>query len=464
MSSPRIAAVWLLIATVAPAQIPLPPAPQSAVVAVSGSAGHFTEPGIALNPSHPEQLVVVYQGGAGVQGSGAAAYSTNAGRTFTVAGGTVLPDWRVMGDVTTTFDNQSRVFWCYLVFDQLGTPSYWAHNVSRNGIFVRRSLDGGKTWEKGVPVRVFPTGHERDIQFEDEPRIFADNGPKSPYAGNLYVGWVEWQLDKSVMLFSRSADAGQTWSVPIRIDTHAGLPRDDNGALGGFMQTVAPDGTLYAIWSDGNTIVFTESHDGGQSFSHPRPILDTAPPYFGDLPGVARADGFGQIALDSRPDRVPPRLYITWSDYRNGDVDVFLSFSSDSGRTWSPPARVNDDPIHNGADQFFQSMTVDPVTGDIYVVFYDRRADPANLKLCVTLARSVDGGQTFRNYAWTGNAWYAQKAFLGDYTSITAYKNRVYAAWTETVPGSVSHAAAHKLPGAPKTKVCVGAADFSGAQ
>lgn len=462
-----VIAICLLPALAAPAQTPLPLAPHSLVVDISGSAGRFTEPSLALNPNHPEQLVAVYQGGAGVQGLGAAAYSTNSGRTFTLSKGTTLPDWRVVGDVTTTFDNQGRAFWCYLVFDKLGTPSYWAHNVSRNGIFVRRSPDGGKTWEKGVPVSVFPTGHEPDIQFEDEPRIFADHGPdnsvKSPYAGNLYVGWVEWQLDKSIMLFSRSADAGQTWSHPLRIDTHAGLPRDDNGSLGGFMQAVAPDGALYAIWSDGNTIVFTESHDGGQSFAPPRPILATAPPYFGDLPGIGRASGFGQIALDTRPGQASPRLYVTWSDYRNGDVDVFLSASTDLGRTWSPATRVNDDPVHDGADQFFQSMTVDPVTGDIYAVFYDRRADPANRKLCVTLARSTDGGQTFRNYAWTHNAWDGQKAFLGDYTWITAYNNRVYAAWTETVPRPAAAPTANPKLNLPKTKVRVGTADFSGA-
>jgi hypothetical protein len=39
---------------------------------------------------------------------------------------------------------------------------------------------------------VFPTGHDRNIQWEDMPRIFADNAPHSKYAGNLYVGWIEW--------------------------------------------------------------------------------------------------------------------------------------------------------------------------------------------------------------------------------------------------------------------------------
>ena len=51
------------------------------------------------------------------------------------------------------------------------------------------------------------------------------------------------------------------------------------------------------------------------------------------MPGVSRTMGFPQVALDPRSGT----LYVSWSDYRNGDVDVFLSRSTDRGRTWSAP-------------------------------------------------------------------------------------------------------------------------------
>lgn len=447
------------------AQSTLPPAPSRTVVDVSGSGGHFTEPGIAVDPHDPARIVAVYQGGAEVQGLGAAAYSTNGGRNFTEAHGTALTDWRVVGDVTVTFDNRGRAYWCYLVFDRLGTSSYWAHNATRNGIFVRRSEDGGRTWKKPIPVRAFPAQHETNIPFEDEPRIFADSGSTSPFAGNLYVGWVEWQIDRSIMLFSRSSDAGQTWSAPTRIDAHAGLPRDDNGALGGFMQAIAPDGALYVVWTDGSSIVLTESHDGGRTFHHPTTILQTPPSYFG-LSGVSRANGFGQIALAARPDGSVDHLYVTWSDYRNGDVDVFLSISADRGLTWSAPSRVNDDALHDGTDQFFQSLAVDPLSGDVYVAFYDGRLDGQNRKFSMTLARSLDHGHSFSNYALTGTPFEGRGAFLGDYTSIVAYDHRVCAAWTETMPperdpktAALQRSPSH--PSSPRTKVRVGCAAFA---
>src|SRR5207247_166398 len=194
-------------------------------------------------------------------------------------------------------------------------------------------------------------------------------------AGNLYIGWTRWTLIDSQLLFVRSTDHGRTWSKPVEIDNIRGLPRDDNGAIEGFAGAVGPDSTLYAAWTDGSHGVFTTSHDG--------------------------------------------------------DVDVFCSRSADYGETWSPAVRVNNDSAHDGADQFFQWMTVDPRDGAVYVVFYDRRGDPKNRQQTVTLARSSDGGRTYQNFAWMDQPFDAQGVFMGDYNGIAALNGRVYGVWTQ---------------------------------
>jgi hypothetical protein len=395
----------------------LPKAPNSEVITVTPQAGYFTEPAIAINPNNPQQVVAAYQDNAH------AAYSFDAGRHWQIAAGVEPPNYRVSGDVSVTYDNQGHAFICYIAFDKLGTFNYWGHNSSRNGIYVRRSLDGGKNWEvKDIAATEQPNG--KNIPWEDKPYIVADQS-RGPYAGNLYIGWTRWTLADSQMQFVRSTDSGKTWSKPIEIDDVRGLPRDDNGALEGFAGVVGPDSALYAVWADGNHLRYTVSTDGGNTFARTRNIIDTAPTMFG-IDAVARANGFPQIGIDPRGGPKGGRLYVTWSDYRNGDIDVFCSTSNDHGATWTPAVRVNTDGLHNGAEQFFQWMAVDPADGAVYVVFYDRRGDPKNRAQTVVLARSADGGQSFENYSWTEQAFDAKGIFMGDYTGLAALNGRVY--------------------------------------
>lgn len=436
----------------------LPKAPQAQVFSLTPTPGYFTEPGVAVNPANPEEVVAVFQDNAH------AAYSRDAGESWHLAEGVDPKNYRVSGDVSTAFDNQGHAFICYIAFDKLGTFNYWAHGATRNGIFVRRSMDGGKTWEADhIPVAEQPTA--AGIPFEDKPYIVADNS-KSTFSGNLYVGWTRWRLTDSQMVISRSTDDGKTWSEPVEIDAHPGLPRDDNGAAEGFDGAVGPDGTLYVIWSQDYDLMFTSSRDGGKTFSHARPIIHTAPIMFA-IDTLDRANGFPQIAVNPKS----KRLYVTWSDYRNGDLDVFISSSDDGGKHWTPAARVNNDPVHDGAEQFFQWLAVDPVDGSVNVIFYDRRNDPRNRKQIVVLARSTDQGRTFNNYGWTDEAFQAGGLFFGDYSGLAAYGGRVYGVWTEKpVPPpnpppdekSKSEEGKDAKPEPRGTVVKVGTADFSG--
>lgn len=461
MRRKRYLAAGILLACVAAfAESGLQPAPHRRMVTISSPDLHGNEPSITVNPNNPQQVVAVFQ-------PAHIAYSTDGGETFSAAKLPEVEGWRGGGDVSVAFDNRGTVFLGSLHFEKLGSASYWAHGAGRNGIFVRRSPDGGKTWDKdAATVKAFQ-GNEPDIQWEDMPRVFADARPHSRYAGNVYVGWIEWQLDKSIILFTRSTDGGKTFAQPARISTQAGLPRDDNGGLVGFVGVVGADGTIYASWNDGSSIVLTQSHDGGKTFAASRSVINVAPPYFGGaggIPEVSRAMGFAQIAVDAREGGKGGKLFLAWSDYRNGDVDVFCASSGDHGRSWSKPVRVNTDPVHDGLDQFFQWMTVDPVTGDVYVQFYDRRDDPANRKTGVTLARSTDAGKTFVNYAWEDAPFESQQpAFLGDYTWLTAYNGKVYGAWTEATPASDAPQQAGSRP-RPATVVRIGFADFSSSE
>src|SRR5437588_1098730 len=158
---------------------PLPRAPKLHLADITPKPGYFNEPAIAVNPANPNQLVVAWQVAA------SSAYSTDAGGTWTIAEGTAPKDYRVSGDVSLAYDAAGHALLCYIAFDKLGTTNYWAQGATRNGIFIRRSPDGGQTWEPDA-ITVIAHDSTPGIPFEDKPWIVADTS--GPGAGNLYIG------------------------------------------------------------------------------------------------------------------------------------------------------------------------------------------------------------------------------------------------------------------------------------
>jgi BNR repeat-like domain len=134
----------------------------------------------------------------------------------------------------------------------------------------------------------------------------------------------------------KSADGGKTWTMPRPISP--GFP------LGGAFSApivVEPNGTLAVLYwghpTDPSSLTvgpgtdyFTSSSDGGATWSSPVAVD----------PGAGRIALStwwidGSLAVDSAG-----TLYATW-DTQTDTVDTaWLAWSSDGGKTWSPPLRV----------------------------------------------------------------------------------------------------------------------------
>ncbi len=177
----RRVSLVLLISAAAFAQSGLPAAPGARAVTISPPERRGNEPSIAVNPKNPSQVVAVYQ-------PASVSYSTDGGRTFTPAELPPVEGWRGGGDVSVTFDNRGAAFLGTLHFDRLGTASYWAHNAGRNGIFVRRSLDGGRTWEKDAAAVKAWHGNEPDIEWEDMPQGLCRQRTEQPFRRQRLCG------------------------------------------------------------------------------------------------------------------------------------------------------------------------------------------------------------------------------------------------------------------------------------
>src|SRR5439155_1226855 len=67
--------------------------------------------------------------------------------------------------------------------------------------------------------------------------------------------------------------------------------------------------------------------------------------------------------------------YCSWLDLNDDGVTtgIVLSFSDDRGATWSRPAPVGDRVA--GVDRFNHWLSVDPLTGQVTVAYYDTRND-----------------------------------------------------------------------------------------
>ena len=77
-------------------------------------------------------------------------------------------------------------------------------------------------------------------------------------------------------------------------------------------------------------------------------------------------------------------------------TDIFLSYSDNQGVTWSSPIRVGDQ-TSTPVDRFNHWMSVDAVTGDVNVAFYDTRNDTTGFRYQTDyyLSRSTNGGSSF---------------------------------------------------------------------
>ncbi len=266
---------------------------------------------------------------------------------------------------------------------------------------VARSTDGGKTWPfSQTTFFSFETGSSR---FNDKPMITADTSPTSPFRDNVYIAW-----DAAVggttgggIRVGHSTDHGVTFSVN-RVDDTSG-PGQSIGAV----PFVGPNGELYVAWNDfhANVIGFNRSSDGGMTFGTPSVISAKLLPFDIGIPAESFRGALVYPACDTDRSTGPQRgrLYCSWMDIVPGtgskkqspNTQILLSSSDDMGASWSTPQSVGHQVA--GTDRFNQWLSVDPVTGDVTVSYYDTQNDTTGLRFMtdVFLSRSTDGAASW---------------------------------------------------------------------
>lgn len=242
---------------------------------------------------------------------------------------------------------------------------------------------------------------------------------------------------------SRSTDGGITWTTPIGVigDFIQTTTDRDVGFNMGAWPIVSRDGALHVFWhrldngelwraTAKDTVNFGERVLLNASMQENSPIMG----------GV----GLPSVGIDESGGLYDGTIYVGYTGQYGADQDIYVIFSRDNGTTWSEPVRVNDDPIDNKRDQFLPELVVEP-SGAVSFVFNDQRdvSDPEHY-FDVYIARSIDGGQTFKNVKVSseqscdcniskGRVADEAHAFenVGDYQAISYNRDSVIPLWQD---------------------------------
>lgn len=350
------------------------------------------------------------------------ATSTDRGTTWTHG---LLPGiTKIEG--TGTYDRASDTsviynakFQVWLVETLALSQSGGAHGQA---VLVSSSKDG-ITWSN--PVLVSDAG---TTGFYDKPWIGCDNTASSPFYGNCYVEWDDFNLGDQLEM-STSSDGGKTWSAKKTTGgNHFGT---------GGIPLVQPNGTVIVPADDqfASSVIAFKSTDGGATWSSPATVAVI------NEHGVAA--GMRAVPLIAAAMDAIGKVYVVWADcrFRSGcSSNDLVMTTSGNGTAWSAVTRIPIDPVTSGADHFTPGVSIQPgssgSTAHLAVMYnYFPKANCGNsCNLSVGYLSSANGGTTWtaprvlaRNMSpnWLPSTTSGQ--MVGDYN-------------TTSFPGTRSHA------------------------
>jgi len=376
------------------------------------------EPSIAIDPTNPKRMVAgsilnnVYK-------------SIDGGITWDHD--VLKSSHGVYGDPTIIASPLGDFYYLHLGDPGNGgySNSRWLESIVIQQLKEKKFSCRKKCWTDGIAIGTNAP--------KDQDKQWATT---SKDGGEIYVSWTEFDKydskepnDHSRILFSKGKKGENSFSKPVSISDVEGGCIDDDNTTEGAVPAAGVNNEVYVAWAHQENIYFNKSVDGGNTWMPKSKVAMSIPGGWNqEIPGVYRANGMPILLSDLSQGPNRGNLYLCWSDERNGDVDVFVSSSSDGGENWTEAVRVNNDKTNT--PQFFPWMTVDVVTGNLYAVFYDRR-NHTDYNTDVYLASSTDGGKTWKNERISEKPFVSSASvFLGDYNNISAVNGIVRPIWT----------------------------------
>ena len=354
--------------------------------------------------------------------------SMDGGKTWTKKD--MKSKYGVWGDPCITATNSGKFLYFHL---SIPKGKAYVDDSFLDRIVCQYSKNNGRKFHKGKYIGLnAPKDQDKEWAVYDLQR------------NRTYVTWTQFDkygsadsIHRSVILASYSDNDGKSWAAPVMMSHVTGNCVDDDNTAEGAVPAIGLNGEMHVSWALDEKIYFNTFTEG-LPIRTETVIARQVGGWNQLIDGLDRTNGMPVTVSDMSNGPHRGAIYVSWSDQRNGELntDVFLKKSTDGGKSWSEALRVNDD--HTSNHQFLPWMTIDQVTGFVYILFYDRR-NYNDSQTDVYLAISKDGGATFQNHRISESPFTPiSRVFFGDYINISAHNGMVRPIWTRYENGKLS--------------------------
>jgi len=277
-----------------------------------------------------------------------------------------------------------------------------------------RSTNGGQSWTELQP--------DGDAGGGDK-QWFTIDKTNGPGHGFQYQSWDTSTCSTSGSgQFSRSTDGGITWMTPIGVPHQAQfgtLDVDTNGNL--FIGGEGDSNNVFYCIRSSNAQIGNQT----PTFDQVTPV-NMGGVLTGGTINPAGLDGQLFLAVDRSGTATNNNIYMLASVQPSGrtTTDVMFVRSTDGGLTFSAPHKVNDDPVNPSKWHWFGTFSVAP-NGRLDAVWYDTRNAANNTDSQLFYSFSTDAGVTWSPNVAVSNAFnpfegYPNQSKIGDYITMVS--------------------------------------------